>query len=202
MDYLLDYLLEHLFIYFGESSYKSLVERWAKLNAGISRNVLFSNNFWCTGRSGNGINDPNPLISFAPEGLRYQDWSPEKAGMEKESSTKLQDCMLRFEYRKLSSSGRWMTPRTAARTQVALHCPLQSESPKGKEAGNLSHLELSHVGQQLPNCVLSLLTKGTLCATEVGICFCFWLSLLHLKTVLSASRQTQGKERARLGWLI
>lgn len=31
---------------------------------------------------------------------------------------------------------------------------------KGKEAGNFPHLKLSHLGQQLPNCVLPLLAQS------------------------------------------
>lgn len=71
-------------------------------------------------------------MSFGPEGLRYQGWSPEKAGMEKEGSTKLHDCMLKLEYRKLSSSAWSMPPSTAVRTQVALHCLLAERISEGK----------------------------------------------------------------------
>lgn len=144
--------------------------------------------------------DPNPLISVAPEGLRYQDRSPEKDGLEKALSSRT---ACKLEYRKLQPH-EW-PPGQLSGHRWLFTAHWQSESLKGKEAGNLSHLKLSHLGQELPYCVPSLLTQSSVCyqklLKQVSAFSSGSLSSIWNQSCQYPDRKTQGKGRARLGWL-
>lgn len=81
----------------------------------------------------------------------------------------------------------------------------QSESLKGKDAENLSHLKLSHSGQQLPYRVPSLLIQSSVCyeklLKQVSAFSSGSLSSIWNQSCQHPDRKTQAKGRARLGWL-
>lgn len=109
----------------------------------------------------------------------------------------------KLEYRKLQPH-EWL-PGQLSGHRWLFTAHWQSESLKGKEAGNLSHLKLSHLGQELPYCVPSLLTQSSVCyqklLKQVSAFSSGSLSSIWNQSCQYPDRKTQGKGRARLGWL-
>ena len=145
--------------------------------------------------------DAKPLISIAPEGLRYQDTSPEKPGMEKEGSPKLCDCMLKLEYRELSFSTRWMTTKTASRTKVSPHCHTGSNLFRERKQGTFHTGPATTIsctsfpGQSNSVWYEKLLSNTSKNDWSRYLCCFFWLSPPFETTAASIKRERLGKKQ-------